>query len=219
MCPKLGRLANVVPKKQRCAGHRTLCHQPTNQAQEGRNTPSTASYRRACFWGCVGENLGMARDYRLVLRDRAFLLPPDMRDWLPEDHFWAWFVLDIVNALEVCAFEATPTPFCNRLHRQENKQQIGKHGALSPRLTTCNKTARHNLARLCVCHACHQVGLLSCGYNHTTIATTNPHQIPKPSSTRCANCSPVAASTVLPMSMCRSRKVSTTRTPWAPSRR
>ena len=128
----------------------------------------------------------MARDYRLVLRDRAFLLPPDMRDWLPEDHFWAWFVLDIVNALEVCAFEATPTPFCNRLHRQENKQQIGKHGALSPRLTTCNKTARHNLARLCVCHACHQVGLLSCGYNHTTIATTNPHQIPKPSSTRWA---------------------------------
>ena len=31
-----------------------------------------------------------------------------------------------------------------------------------------------------------QVGLLSCGYNHTTIATTNPHQIPKPSSTRWA---------------------------------
>ena len=87
MCPKMGRSANVVPKTQRCARRRTLCHEPTNQAQEGPTDPSTASYRRACFWGWFWENLGMARDYRPALRDRAFLLPPDMRDWLPEDHF------------------------------------------------------------------------------------------------------------------------------------
>jgi hypothetical protein len=35
----------------------------------------------------------MAKGFRPVLRDQAFLLPPDMRDWLPADHL-VWFVLD-----------------------------------------------------------------------------------------------------------------------------
>ena len=46
----------------------------------------------------------MARDYRPVLRDQVFLLPPDMRDWLPEDHL-VWFVLDVIETLDVSAFE------------------------------------------------------------------------------------------------------------------
>jgi transposase len=46
----------------------------------------------------------MARDYRPVLRDQVFLLPPDMRDWLPEDHL-VWFVLDVIETLDVAAFE------------------------------------------------------------------------------------------------------------------
>lgn len=28
----------------------------------------------------------MAKDYRLVRQDQPFLLPPDMREGLPEDH-------------------------------------------------------------------------------------------------------------------------------------
>jgi hypothetical protein len=28
-------------------------------------------------------------------RDQPFLLPPDLRDWLPQDHL-AWFVRDVV---------------------------------------------------------------------------------------------------------------------------
>ena len=47
----------------------------------------------------------MARDYRPLDRDQLFLLPPDMRSWLPEDHF-VWFLLDVVNELDVSAFEA-----------------------------------------------------------------------------------------------------------------
>ncbi|GIJ08182.1 hypothetical protein Van01_13960 [Micromonospora andamanensis] len=47
----------------------------------------------------------MARGYRPVLRDQVFLLPPDMRDWLPDDHL-VWFVLDVVEMLDVSAFEA-----------------------------------------------------------------------------------------------------------------
>ncbi len=41
----------------------------------------------------------MARSYRPVLRDQSFLLPPDMREWLPDDHL-VWLVLDIVAQLE-----------------------------------------------------------------------------------------------------------------------
>ncbi|UUZ58737.1 hypothetical protein [Nocardioides sp. B-3] len=41
---------------------------------------------------------GMARSYRPVIRDQEFLLPPNMADWLPEDHP-VWFVLDVVEQL------------------------------------------------------------------------------------------------------------------------
>lgn len=37
-------------------------------------------------------------------RDQVFLLPPDMRDWLPGDHL-AWFVLDVVGQLDLAPFE------------------------------------------------------------------------------------------------------------------
>ena len=32
-------------------------------------------------------------------------MPPDVREWLPEDHF-AWFVLDAVEAMDLDAFYA-----------------------------------------------------------------------------------------------------------------
>ena len=38
-------------------------------------------------------------------RDQPFLLPPDLRDWLPEDHL-AWFVLDVVDQLDLGPFLA-----------------------------------------------------------------------------------------------------------------
>src|SRR5918995_7144617 len=38
-------------------------------------------------------------------REQSFLMPPDVREWLPEDHF-AWFVLDAVAAMDLDAFYA-----------------------------------------------------------------------------------------------------------------
>jgi transposase len=38
-------------------------------------------------------------------REQSFLMPPDVREWLPEDHF-AWFVLDAVAAIDLDAFYA-----------------------------------------------------------------------------------------------------------------
>jgi transposase len=38
-------------------------------------------------------------------RDQGFLLPPSLREWLPEDHL-AWFVLDAVDAIDLGLFYA-----------------------------------------------------------------------------------------------------------------
>jgi transposase len=38
-------------------------------------------------------------------RDQELLLPPSLREWLPEDHL-AWFVVDAVDALDLSAFYA-----------------------------------------------------------------------------------------------------------------
>ena len=45
----------------------------------------------------------MAYNFRACDRDQAFLLPPDLRDWLPADHL-AWFVLDVVDQLDLAPF-------------------------------------------------------------------------------------------------------------------
>jgi transposase len=38
-------------------------------------------------------------------REQAFLMPPDVREWLPEGHL-AWFVIDAVEAMDLSAFYA-----------------------------------------------------------------------------------------------------------------
>ncbi len=48
----------------------------------------------------------MARDFRRAVRDQPFLLPPDVREWLPASHL-AWFVIDVLEQLDLSAFEGT----------------------------------------------------------------------------------------------------------------
>jgi transposase len=57
----------------------------------------------------IREDWGMAKRYRPVVRDQPFLLPPDMREWLPAGHL-AWFVIDAVGALDLSRFAARQTP-------------------------------------------------------------------------------------------------------------
>ncbi len=45
----------------------------------------------------------MAQNFIACDRDQELLLPPSVRDWLPEDHF-AWFVLAAVEELDLAAF-------------------------------------------------------------------------------------------------------------------
>jgi transposase len=66
--------------------------------------------RRAVRRRDAGRQDGqMAKGFRPVDRDQPFLLPPDMREWLPEGHL-AWFVIDVVAALDLSRFAARATP-------------------------------------------------------------------------------------------------------------
>src|SRR5580693_4120126 len=47
----------------------------------------------------------MAKTYRRVDRDQAFLLPPDMREWLPASHAM-WLVIEAVRLLDTSVFHA-----------------------------------------------------------------------------------------------------------------
>jgi transposase len=58
----------------------------------------------------------MARDYRLVDRETPFLLPPDIREWLPAGHF-ALFLLDVVARLDTSA-----------LHSRSRRGGTGRQG-------------------------------------------------------------------------------------------
>jgi hypothetical protein len=40
-----------------------------------------------------------------VDREQSYLMPPSLREWLPEGHL-AWFVLDAVAGMDLSAFEA-----------------------------------------------------------------------------------------------------------------
>lgn len=51
----------------------------------------------------------MAKGFRPVVRDQAFLLPPDMREWLPAGHL-AWFVIDAVESLDLARWAVRQTP-------------------------------------------------------------------------------------------------------------
>jgi transposase len=45
----------------------------------------------------------MAQNFIGCDRDQSFLLPPDVRDWLPDGHL-AWFVLDAVAGMDLSGF-------------------------------------------------------------------------------------------------------------------
>ncbi|MDR9366371.1 MAG: transposase, partial [Balneolaceae bacterium] len=48
----------------------------------------------------------MSANFRFVDRDTAYLLPPSVDDWLPEDHL-ARFVVEIVDQLDISELEGS----------------------------------------------------------------------------------------------------------------
>jgi transposase len=52
-----------------------------------------------------GEDAAMPQNFLTCDRDQTMLLPPDLRDWLDDDHL-AWFVIDAVTELDLAPFYA-----------------------------------------------------------------------------------------------------------------
>src|SRR6187455_2893638 len=47
----------------------------------------------------------MGQNFIACDREQELLLPPSLREWLPEDHF-AWFVIEVVGGLDLAEFLA-----------------------------------------------------------------------------------------------------------------
>src|ERR1700693_105013 len=47
----------------------------------------------------------MGKSYRLYLPDQDFLLPPSLREWLPENHL-IYFVSDVIDTVDLSAMDA-----------------------------------------------------------------------------------------------------------------
>jgi hypothetical protein len=61
-------------------------------------------------------------------REQSFLMPPDVRDWLPEGHF-AWFVLDTVAAVDLAEFYAAYREEIFSTKGAEKRKQHGSKGS------------------------------------------------------------------------------------------
>src|SRR3954454_7820831 len=61
--------------------------------------------QRAVVSGPLGTIHGMAQNFLACDREQPFLLPPDVREWLPENHL-AWVVIDAVGVMILDAFYA-----------------------------------------------------------------------------------------------------------------
>src|SRR6266702_3042791 len=51
------------------------------------------------------EGVSVAFNFLACDRDQELLLPPSLREWLPEDHL-AWFLIDAVAEIDLCPFGA-----------------------------------------------------------------------------------------------------------------
>jgi len=47
----------------------------------------------------------VAQNFIACDREQELLLPPSLREWLPEDHL-AWFVIEVAGRLDLAAFLA-----------------------------------------------------------------------------------------------------------------
>ena len=107
----------------------------------------------------------MARTYRPVVRDQEFLLPPNMAEWLPEDHL-VWFVLDVVDRLDTGLF-----------HAGRRTGGVGRQGydpdmllALLIYAYAVGERSSRRIERLCIDHVAFRVLCGQDGPDHSTIA-------------------------------------------------
>lgn len=107
----------------------------------------------------------MANSYLPVERDQVFLLPPDMREWLPQDHL-VWFLLDLVARMDLTA-----------LHARRGVGGVGRRGydpsmllALLLYAYCTGQRSSRQIERLCEVDVAYRVICAGWAPDHTTIA-------------------------------------------------
>lgn len=100
-----------------------------------------------------------------MVRDQEFLLPPNMADWLGEDHL-VWFVLDVVAELDTSA-----------LHASRRTGGVGRAGydpdmlvALMIYAYATGQRSSRRIEQLCVDHVAFRVLCAQDPPDHSTIA-------------------------------------------------
>jgi len=111
------------------------------------------------------REFSMARDYIPVDRDQLFLVPPDMREWLPVDHL-VWWLLAVVERLDTSA-----------LHRSRRRGGQGRAGYDPDMLLAlliyayCTKVrSSRQIERLCETDVAFRVICAGRAPDHSTIA-------------------------------------------------
>jgi transposase len=114
--------------------------------------------------GCL-EHGGVASRYRPVDRDQVFLLPPDMREWLPAEHP-VWLVLQVVGELDL-----------SRLHARRRLGGVGRAGYDPAMLTALllyaycvGQRSSRQIERLCQVDVAFRVVCAQDAPDHTVIA-------------------------------------------------
>lgn len=115
--------------------------------------------------GSEVDNSLVAKGFRPVDRAQRFLLPPDMADWLPAEHL-AWFVIAVVDQLDVSVFEA-----------RRRVGGVGRAG-FDPRMLlalliyayACGERSSRQIERLCATDVAFRVICAQDAPDHTTIA-------------------------------------------------
>ncbi len=107
----------------------------------------------------------MAKGYVPVDRDQQFLVPPDMREWLPKGHL-VWWLLEVVERMDT-----------KELHRQRRRGAQGRRGYDPDMLLAllvyayCTKVrSSRQVERLCETDVAYRVICAGHVPDHTTIA-------------------------------------------------
>jgi transposase len=107
----------------------------------------------------------MAFGYRPVDRDQQFLLPPDVREWLPAGHL-VWFLLDVVERIDTAA-----------LHTRHARDGVGRR-AFDPDMLLAlllyayctGQRSSRRIEQLCEVDVAYRVICANDPPDHTTIA-------------------------------------------------
>ena len=109
--------------------------------------------------------LGVAYNFVMVDREQLLLMPPSVSDWLPEGHF-AWFVIDVVDELDLSSFLA--------VHRADGRGGAAYHPAMMVALLvyaySIGERSSRQIERRCVEDVAFRVVAANQQPDHATIA-------------------------------------------------